>query len=305
MAGIPSELRNGYLIKVGLPVVVALGAIWGFVFTQVDAGTEGLYVLLAGGASAVALLLVLVGQPLQDTTTASLGGLTEKVRKVEQGHPNVDFETDGSGEVAELSEAIDEMSSSLQSQVVEYRTERDELESELEERTSDYRKQKRLNDYLLDRITDYTGTIEDASPEDLSPRMDPDDTVPQLDRHTRAFNSLLEDVEGRTEAPTGSATAESSPSESATAEEGTDQFTITPPEPSEEESQPGKTVAEVKGIVAGAYPDDELPWHLYNRLFLKTGINLDDRPDRERLSEDEVDELMDAARDIVGEFTTA
>lgn len=294
MAIVPTDSRYGYLIKVGLPLAAVLGAAWAFVSTQVDGGTEQLYVLGAGGASVVVVLLVAAGGGAR--TGAPLDELREKVRKVEEGHPDVDFETDGDGEAAELAAAIGEMSSSLRSRVVEYRTERDELEAELQQRESDLRKQKRLNEHLLDRITDYTGTIQDASPGDLSSRMEPDERVPQLDRHAREFNSLVEALEERT----GSTT----PDRDGSTEEAADQFTITPPEPPEGESGGGKTVAEVKEILSGAYPDGELPWHLYNRLFLKTGIDLDGKPDRERLSGDEVDELMDAARDIVGELTT-
>lgn len=278
-------------------MVVGLALAWAFVAAQVDGGTETLYALVAGLASLVAVFAVLA--TVHYRTSVPLTRLADRIRSAGEADAEVTFETERSGQVGEVEAAVAELRGSMESRVADLEAERDELRTDLT-------RQKRLNRHLLARIDEYTEVVRRCSPNDLGARMDPDGKVPHLRRHAEAFNALASDIERSTGGSGGTDPA--------------DQFTITPPEDSGGDGTPEPapapdgeseaegsvtTVGELKEIVTGAYPDDELPWHLYNRLFLKTGINLDDKPDDEELPEEEVDMLMDAARDIVGELTTA
>ncbi|WP_436344408.1 methyl-accepting chemotaxis protein [Natronorubrum sp. FCH18a] len=139
------------------------------------------------------VLIGLIGAVIGRNTASSIDHLTRKVRKMEDGDLDVEFETKRIDNIGRLYDGFASMRDELKQQITEAEDARADAERERE-------RVQEINEDLKRAATTYCGVMEDAADGDLTVRMDPNasdnDTMEEI---AVDFNQMLTEIEATVE----------------------------------------------------------------------------------------------------------
>ncbi|ELY39788.1 methyl-accepting chemotaxis protein [Natronorubrum tibetense] len=135
------------------------------------------------------LLIGLVGAVIGRSTATSIDRLTDKVRQMEEGDLDVEFETKRIDNIGRLYDGFASMRDELKLQITEAEDARADAERERE-------RVEQINEDLKQAATTYCGVMEDAADGDLTVRMDPDASDNEtMEEIAVDFNEMLTEIE--------------------------------------------------------------------------------------------------------------
>ena len=135
------------------------------------------------------LLIGLVGAVIGRSTATSIDRLTDKVRQMEEGDLDVEFETKRIDNIGRLYDGFASMRDELKLQITEAEDARADAERERE-------RVEQINEDLKQAATTYCGVMEDAADGDLTVRMDPNASDNEtMEEIAVDFNEMLTEIE--------------------------------------------------------------------------------------------------------------